>query len=321
VTETTTESIDRRAGVGLLDGRVVIVTGGGRGLGRSHCVEMAAHGATVVVNDLGAGLHGEEAGLLSPAGEVVATIEAKGGTAIADGTSVSDHAGMAALVARTVETFGRLDAVVNNAGIIRDRMLTGMSEEDFDQVVAVHLKGTFNLTRHACDHWRAVAKAGGEVSGRIINTTSGTGLFGNVGQANYGAAKAAVANLTVITAMEMDRYGVTANAISPIARTRMTEGVPSMGGDADGAWDRFDPANAAPVVAWLASARSGWLTGAVLRIDGDTVQRVRGWEVDPRVGYRSGRGQRLEAAEMDRGMRVAFGAFPSGVPAGSLVAP
>jgi NAD(P)-dependent dehydrogenase (short-subunit alcohol dehydrogenase family) len=306
--------------VGLLDGRVVIVTGGGRGLGRSHCVEMAAHGATVVVNDLGAGLHGEEAERVSPAGEVVAAIEAKGGTAIADGTSVSDHAGMAALVERTVETFGRLDAVVNNAGIIRDRMLTGMSEEDFDQVVAVHLKGTFNLTRHACDHWRAVAKTGGEVSGRIINTTSGTGLFGNVGQANYGAAKAAIANLTVITAMEMDRYGVTANAISPIARTRMTEGLPSMDADADGAWDRFDPANASPVVAWLASAGSGWLTGAVLRIDGNTVQRVRGWEVDSRAGYRSGSGQRLEATELDRGMRVAFGALPSGLPAGSLAA-
>ena len=147
-----------------------------------------------------------------------------GGTAISDGTSVSDFAGVAALVEGTVATYGRLDAVVNNAGIVRDRMLTSMSEEEFDLIVAVHLKGTFNLTRHACDHWRSVAKAGGLVTGRIVNTTSGTGLFGNVGQANYGAAKAAIANLTVITAMEMDRYGVTANAISPIARTRMTEG-------------------------------------------------------------------------------------------------
>jgi NAD(P)-dependent dehydrogenase (short-subunit alcohol dehydrogenase family) len=300
--------------MGMLDGRVVIVTGGGRGLGRSHCLELASHGATVVVNDLGGGLHGEADDRSSPADEVVAAIEAKGGTAVSDGTSVSDFQGMAALVERTVERFGRLDAVVNNAGIIRDRMLTAMSEEDFDQVVAVHLKGTFNLTKHACDHWRAVAKGGGEVSGRIVNTTSGTGLFGNVGQANYGAAKAAIANLTVITAMEMDRYGVTANAISPLARTRMTEAVPSMQGDAGGAWDRFDPANASPVVAWLASAGSGWLTGAVLRVDGNTVQRVRGWEVDARSSYRSRGGQRLEAAELDRGMRQAAGVLPSGLP-------
>jgi NAD(P)-dependent dehydrogenase (short-subunit alcohol dehydrogenase family) len=304
--------------MGILEGRVVIVTGGGRGLGRSHCLEMASHGATVVVSDLGGGLHGEAADRSSPADEVVAAIEADGGTATSDGTSVSDYAGMGALVERTVERFGRLDAVVNNAGIIRDRMLTGMSEEDFDQVVAVHLKGAFNLTKHACDHWRSVVKAGGEVSGRIVNTTSGTGLFGNVGQANYGAAKAAIANLTVITAMEMDRYGVTANAISPIARTRMTEGVPSMQDDADGSWDRFAPANASPVVAWLASAGSGWLTGAVLRVDGNTVQKVRGWEVDFRASYRSRSGERLEATELDRGMRLALGALPSGLPSGSL---
>jgi NAD(P)-dependent dehydrogenase (short-subunit alcohol dehydrogenase family) len=304
----------------MLDRRVVIVTGGGRGLGRSHCLEMASHGATVVVNDLGGGLHGDVGDRSSPADEVVAAIEAAGGTAISDGTSVADHAGVAALVEGTVERFGRLDAVVNNAGIIRDRMLTGMSEEDFDQVVAVHLKGTFNLTKHACAHWRTVAKTGGEASGRIVNTTSGTGLFGNVGQANYGAAKAAIANLTVITAMEMDRYGVTANAISPIARTRMTEGLPSMQDDANGSWDRFDPANASPVVAWLASAGSGWLTGAVLRIDGNTVQKVRGWEVDPRASYRSRSGERLAATELDRGMRLALGTLPSGPPSGSIAA-
>jgi NAD(P)-dependent dehydrogenase (short-subunit alcohol dehydrogenase family) len=308
--------------MGLLDGRVVVVTGGGRGLGRSHCLELASHGATVVVNDLGSGLHGEDdaSGRPSPADEVVATIAADGGTAMSDGTSVSDFAGVAALIERTVATYGRLDAVVNNAGIIRDRMLTGMSEDDFDLVVAVHLKGTFNVTRHACAHWRALAKAGGDVTGRIVNTTSGTGLFGNVGQANYGAAKAAIANLTVVTAMEMDRYRVTANAISPIARTRMTEGLPSMRDDADGSWDRFDPANASPVVAWLASAGSGWLTGAVLRIDGNTVQKVRGWEADPRLAYRAGGGERLDATELDRGMRLAAGTLPSGLPTGSLAA-
>lgn len=307
------------AATGMLDGRVMIVTGGGRGLGRSHCLELASHGATVVVNDLGGGVHGEGADQ-KPADEVVATIKADGGTAMSDQTSVTDNAGIADLVERTVATYGRLDAVVNNAGIIRDGMLTGMSEDDFDQVLGVHLKGTFNLTRHACAHWRALAKAGGDVTGRIVNTTSGTGLFGNVGQANYGAAKAAVANLTVITAMEMDRYGVTANAISPLARTRMTEDLGSMSRAAHGSWDRFDPSNASPVVAWLASAASGWLTGAVLRIDGNIVQKLRGWEVDPRLSYRSRSGERLDANELDRGMRAVTGVLPGGPPSGFAAA-
>jgi NAD(P)-dependent dehydrogenase (short-subunit alcohol dehydrogenase family) len=196
-------------------------------------------------------------------------------------------------------------------------MITGMSEEDFDLVVAVHLKGTWNLTCHVCGHWRDVAKAGGAVSGRIVNTTSGTGLFGNVGQSSYGAAKAAIANLTVITAMEMDRYGVTANAISPLARTRMTEGLPAMQGPVEG-WDVYDPANASPVVAYLCSAASGWLSGSVLRIQGDTVQRLRPWEVDPHTTYRGTPGEPVDATALDRGLRVAFGAFPGGLPSGSV---
>ena len=275
-----------------LAGRVVIVTGAGRGIGRCHSLELAAHGATVVVNDVGVGLHGDTSTEASPADEVVREIEGGGGTAIVNGASVVDFRAVEQLVAETVEQFGRLDAVVNNAGIVRDRMLTSLSEEDWDNVLAVHLKGTFNLTKHACDHWRSVAKAGGDVSGRIVNTTSGTGLFGNVGQTNYGAAKAAIANFTMITAMEMQRFGVTSNAISPIARTRMTSSLPSMQGHDPGndAWDPLDPDNSSPVVAWLASEPSGWLTGAILRIDGNVVQRVRPWEVDPDVQYRAERG-------------------------------
>jgi NAD(P)-dependent dehydrogenase (short-subunit alcohol dehydrogenase family) len=303
--------------MGFLDGRVVIVTGAGRGLGRQHCLELAHHGATVVVNDVGVGLQGGEDAGVSPADGVVAEITAAGGVATADGASVSDFAAVGELVERTLGAHGRIDAVVNNAGIVRDRMITGMSEEDFDVVVAVHLKGTWNLTRHVCGHWRDVAKAGGSLSGRIVNTTSGTGLFGNVGQSNYGPAKAAIANLTMITAMEMERYGVTANAISPLARTRMTEGLPAMQPPLGG-WDRYDPANASPVVAYLCSAASGWLSGNVLRIQGDTVQRLRPWDIDPHTTYRGAPGAPVDAIALDRGLRVAFGAFPSGLPSGSV---
>jgi NAD(P)-dependent dehydrogenase (short-subunit alcohol dehydrogenase family) len=303
--------------MGMLDGRVVIVTGGGRGLGRAHCLELAGHGATVVVNDLGVGLHGES-GDVTPAEEVVAEIVAAGGTATTDGTSVTDFEATELLVERTVETHGRLDAVVNNAGIVRDRIMTSMSEEDFDLVIAVHLKGTFNLSRHACAHWKRLVKAGERVTGRIVNTTSGAGLFGNVGQTNYGPAKAAIASLTMITAMEMERYGVTANALSPLARTRMTAGLAGMEEAQAGTWDRFDPANTAPVAAWLCSEASGWLSGTVLRVDGDTVQRLRPWDVDVERIYRGATGGRVDATELDHGLRVAFGAFPSGLPSTSV---
>jgi NAD(P)-dependent dehydrogenase (short-subunit alcohol dehydrogenase family) len=303
--------------MGMLDGRVVIVTGGGRGLGRAHCLELARHGAVVVVNDLGAGLHGED-DAESAAEEVVAQIEGAGGRASADGTSVSDFDGVAALVERTVATYGRLDAAVNNAGIVRDRILTAMGEDDFDLVVAVHLKGTFNVSRHACAYWKQRAKAGEGVSGRIVNTTSGAGLFGNVGQSNYGPAKAAIASLTMITAMEMERYGVTANAVSPLARTRMTGGLPAMQEGPGEGWDRYDPANASPVVAWLCSESSGWLSGAVLRVDGDTVQRLRPWDVDETRTYRGTPGEPVDATRLGQGLRVAYGAFPSGLPSTSL---
>jgi NAD(P)-dependent dehydrogenase (short-subunit alcohol dehydrogenase family) len=297
--------------VGLLDGRVAIVTGGGRGLGRAHCLRLAADGAAVVVNDVGAGLHGEsEDG--SPADAVVAEIREAGGTAVADGTSVSDWVGTEQLVRRTAEEFGRLDIVVNNAGIVRDHMLFSMTEQDFDAVLAVHLKGSFALTRHACAHWRAAAKRGEPVTGRIVNTTSGTGLFGNVGQANYGAAKAGIVSLTTITAMEMARYGVTANAVSPLALTRMTENVESVAVAVDGGFDPRDPANTSGLVSYLASAAAGWLTGQVFRVDGRVVQRLRGWAVDGQ--WSAPQARAVTPDDLLVGMPLLYGTRPSGRP-------
>lgn len=296
--------------MGLLDGRVVIVTGAGRGLGREHALELARNGATVVVNDLNVSLRGEaEDTEKSPADEVVDEIEAMGGTAVTNGASVSDWDAMEALVRDTVEQFGDLHAVVNNAGFLRDRMLTSMSEDDFDAVVSVHLKGTFTVLRHACAYWRERGKAGQPVSGRIVNTTSGAGLWGNVGQANYASAKAAIAMLTTITALEMERYGVTANCISPIAATRMLASI-GMDSDDEG-WNRLDPANASPVVAWLCSAEAGWLTGQVLRVDGSTLMRVGGYTID--AEYPSKSGEMLTVDELSTGMRKLFGAFPAGL--------
>jgi NAD(P)-dependent dehydrogenase (short-subunit alcohol dehydrogenase family) len=296
--------------MGLLDGRVVIVTGAGRGLGREHALELARHGATVVVNDLNVSLRGDadDTGA-SPTDEVVAEITAMGGTAVTNGASVSDWAAMEAMVRDTVERFGDLHAVVNNAGFLRDRMLTSMTEDDFDSVLNVHLKGTFTVIRHACGYWREQGKAGKPISGRIVNTTSGAGLWGNVGQANYASAKAAIAMLTTVTALEMERYGVTSNCISPIAATRM---LASIGMDTDTAgWDRLDPANASPVVAWLCSQESGWLTGQVLRVDGGSLIRVGGYTID--ASYESKSGEALVVDELGVGMRKLFGAFPPGL--------
>lgn len=297
--------------MGLLDGRVVIVTGGGRGLGRSHCLELARHGATVVVNDLGVGVNGEvEHHELTPAAAVANEIEQLGATAVADTTSVSDWDGVATLVRETVDRFGDLHAVVNNAGFLRDRMVTSMTEDDFDAVIDVHLKGTFTVIRHACGYWRERSKAGSPVSGRIVNTTSGAGLFGNIGQANYGSAKSAIATLTQIVAMEMRRYGVTANAISPIAATRMLASIGRTTSGEDG-WDPLDPGNASPVVAWLATEESGWLSGAVLRIDANTVSRCSGWDVVD--GYRSESGEQITLDELGVGLGQLFGVAPKGL--------
>jgi NAD(P)-dependent dehydrogenase (short-subunit alcohol dehydrogenase family) len=299
----------------LLDGRVAIVTGGGRGLGRAHCLALAAHGAAVVVNDPGAGLHGETTAE-TPAEAVVAEITAAGGRAIADHSSVTDWSATEKLIRLAAEEFGRLDVVVNNAGILRDRMLFSMTEDDFDAVIAVHLKGTFAMTRHACAYWREQAKRGEGRGGRIINTTSGTGLFGTVGQANYGAAKAGIVSLTTIAALEMARYGVTVNAISPIALTRMTDGIPGVavrnpvpGGAPDG-FDPQDPANASGLVVYLASEASSWLTGQVFRVHGNRVERLRGWRA---IGeYRSKSGAAVEPEELITGLPEVYGTAPAG---------
>lgn len=296
--------------MGMLDGKVAVVTGGGRGLGRAHCLALAAEGATVVVNDIGVGLHGEP-DAATPADEVVAEIQGAGGCAGTDDTSVSDWDGAAGMVERIVETYGRLDIVVNNAGIVRDRMIFSMGEEDFDAVIAVHLKGTFALTKHACGYWREQAKAGEQVAGRIINTTSGTGLYGNVGQANYGAAKAGIVAMTTITAMEMARYKVTANTISPIAATRMTQGIDKVAAQVQAnSFDPRDPANTSGVVAYLASDEAAWLTGQVFRVDGNTVQRMTGWSIEGE--YTSAKGFALKPKELVDAIPRLYGAAPLG---------
>jgi len=206
----------------LLDGKVAIITGSGRGIGREHALLMAQHGAKIVVNDLGAHFDGTGQPTATPAQEVVAEIKKKGGQAIANGDSVADFKAAKRIVECAIDTFGKLNIVVNNAGILRDRMIFNMAEEDWDAVIAVHLKGTFNMCRHACEYWREEQKKGTVLNGRIINTSSDAGLLGNVGQVNYGAAKAAVALMAVVIGQEMKKYGVTANAIAPLARTRLT---------------------------------------------------------------------------------------------------
>jgi NAD(P)-dependent dehydrogenase (short-subunit alcohol dehydrogenase family) len=299
--------------MGLLEGRVAIVTGGGRGIGREHCLELARHGARVVVVDPGVGVRGESTDE-DPADLVVSEIAAIGGDAYADRGSVADWSTCERIVSAAVDRFGRLDAVVNNAGILRDRMITSMTEEDFDAVIAVHLKGTFQMTKHACDHWRALAKTGAGTGGRIINTTSGAGFGGNIGQASYAAAKGGIISLTLTTALEMARYDVTANAVSPVARTRMSADLSNFGPTLSEG-DDFDPLHpglTSPLVAYLASSHSGWLSGQVLRVEGNTLFRMDGWR-KAAEGYRASSGARLEAEELLAGVRLVYGTFPHGV--------
>ena len=283
---------------GLLDGRIAIVTGAGRGIGRAHALELARHGAKVVVNDFGVSLAGEGTGE-SPAEQVVAEIVAAGGEAVANAADVADFAAASEMVQQAIETYGGLDILVNNAGFVRDRMLVNTSEEEWDAVIRVHLKGHFATLRHAGAYWRAESKAGRQRDARVVNTSSGAGLQGSIGQGTYSAAKAGIAGLTLVAAAEMARYGVTVNAIAPVAKTRMTEGA-------------FDtsamalPEDNSPVVAWLASPEARDVTGRVIEIDGSKITVENGWDHGPSADA----GARWVAADVGPALRKLLAQAP-----------
>ncbi len=263
----------------LCEGRVAIVTGAGRGIGREHALMLAAHGAKVVVNDLG----GERDGTgksMGPAAEVVQAIAAAGGEAIANGDDISDFQGAERMIQQAISTFGRLDVLVNNAGILRDRMLVNMTEAEWDAVIKVHLKGTFGPAHFAAAYWRDQAKAGKPVDARLINTTSVSGIYGNPGQTNYGAAKAGIAAFTIIAARELARYGITVNAVAPGALTRMTEDL-GMGRGSEEDKASLHPRWIAPIVTWLASAESRHITGRVFEASGRVFAVAEGWHRGP----------------------------------------
>ena len=269
----------------LCEGRIAVVTGAGRGIGREHALLLAGHGAHVVVNDLGTSTTGE-GGDAGPAQQVVDEITAAGGAAVANTDDISTFDGAQRLIEQAVEVFGGLDVVVNNAGILRDRMLTNMSEDEWDAVITVHLKGTFGPSRHAAAYWRDRSKAGETNNARIINTSSPSGIYGNVGQTNYGAAKAGIAAFTVIAAMELERYGVTVNAIAPAALTRMTAGI---------GWDQLpdekkqelSPRHIATIICWLASEQSSSVTGRVFDVSGVRLGVAEGWLRGPTIEHPS----------------------------------
>ncbi|MEZ5321009.1 MAG: SDR family oxidoreductase [Microthrixaceae bacterium] len=281
--------------MGLCDGRTVIVTGAGRGIGRAHALAFAAEGANVVVNDLGAAADGSGADL-GPAHEVVQAIRGRGGNAVANGDDVASAEGAERLVQCAVESFGDLHVVVNNAGIVRDRMFVNATVDEWDAVMAVHLRGHFLPSKFAAMHWRDRAKAGASPSGRIVNTSSGAGLMGSIAQAAYSAAKGGIASLTLVQAAELGRYGITANAIAPAARTRMTEEAfaEMMAKPDDDAFDAMDPANVSPLVVWLGSEESADVTGRVFEVEGGTIGVAQGWSHGPRVD----KGARWEPSEV-----------------------
>lgn len=285
----------------LLEGRVAIVTGAGRGIGRAHALELARHGAKVVVNDFGVSNNGEKTD--SPAHEVVAEIEAMGGQAVVNGADVADFEQAAALVQQAIDTFGGLDILVNNAGFVRDRMLVNATEDEFDAVVRVHLKGHFATLRHAAAYWRAESKEGRQRVARVINTTSGAGLQGSIGQVVYSAAKGGIATMTLVAAAELGRVGVTVNAIAPVAKTRMTEGA-------------FDtsamalPEDNSPIVAWLASEEAGDVTGRVLEVDGSVLTVENAWSHGPSRDA----GARWEAEKVGPALRELLAEAPTPEP-------
>lgn len=281
--------------MGICDGRVVIVTGAGRGLGRAHAVEFARQGAKVVVNDLGVAQDGSDPSD-TPAQQVVDEIVAAGGEAIASSHDVADWDAAGEMVQLAIDTFGGLDVVVNNAGIVRDRMFVNSEQSEWEAVLRVHVMGHVAPARHAAAYWRARSKAGEDVDARIINTSSGAGILGSIAQAAYSAAKGAIASLTLVQAAELGRIGVTANALAPAARTRMTEEVfADMMAEVDeGAFDAMDPANVSPLVVWLGSPESAGVTGRVFEVEGGVIGIAEGYRHGPRVD----KGARWDPAEI-----------------------
>ena len=296
-----------------LQGKVAIVTGAGRGIGREHALALARAGAKVVVNDVGGSLAGEGTDA-TPAQSVVNEIVAAGGDAVASYDDVSDFAAAEHMIQRAVARYERLDVLVNNAGILRDRMLVNMSEDEWDAVIAVHLKGHFGPTRHAAAYWRERSKAGETLHARVINTASPSGVFGNVGQANYGAAKAAIAGFTVIAAQELQRYGVTVNCIAPNARTRMTEETfGELPAPEEGEFDPLDPANMSPLVVALAADEAQEITGQCFFVWGGSINVLRPWD----AGELFAKDERWDADELLARLRERF---PDGVAPEGMVA-
>lgn len=277
--------------MGICEGRTAIVTGAGNGLGKAYALALAAEGAQLVVNDLGVGTHGEEGETRGAAELVVEEIRAAGGEAVANTDDVAEWEAGRRMVEAALDTFGELDAVINNAGFVRDRMFVSCTLEEWDAVTRVHLRGHFCTSRHACDYWRRRAKSGKPVDARIINTTSGAGLQGSIGQSAYSAAKAGIAALTLVQAAELGRYGVTANAVAPNARTRMTMTAfaETMTSTENTDFDTYDPANTAPLIAWLASADSAHVTSQVFEPLGGTIGLAEGWTDGPRSRERAAR--------------------------------
>ncbi len=288
---------------GICEGRVVIVTGAGRGIGKEHALAFAAEGARVIVNDLGCELDGSGGGT-GPAGEVVEEIRDAGGEAIANGADIADFAQAGELVGAAIEAFGGLDVVVNNAGFVRDRMFVSCAEDEWDAVIRVHLKGHFAVSNQACAYWRNRSKEGADVDARIINTSSGAGLQGSVGQSAYSAAKGGIATLTLVQAAELRHYGVTSNAIAPSARTRMTEGVfADMMKKPDSGFDAMHPGNVSPLVVWLGSSASRDVTGRIFEIAGGKISVADGWREGPAVDC----GRRWEPAEVGGALEKILG--------------